>query len=351
MAHICKWCNKSFTTSYNLEKHTKTAKYCLKIQGKEIATTAEFECQYCQRRFIHKHHLKTHKRSCERKEQEIKRREIELEVKLHSDKYFARVKKIKRKTKKNLEETKAKLEECYSLNDQLEEVIVKQNARIRELELQLAEGKGKIEGFEKGVKTGGRPITLSNTNNNYGHPKLANIPITNIQPLTESYIKSEIAEKYTYEIFLGAEPALAKFIIDMLILENPSVIEELDDYSDEELEIVPYTTNFGLERNYACTDYSRNKFYRLVESKMWETDAGGKFIHKILDELADVASDHYKTLMKAERAAASREEREDILRKIEEVKYMFFGFAPSIGKYRERLFADVRCRIKDSVPV
>ncbi len=33
--HDCKFCNNTFVTLAILERHQKTAKYCLKIQGRE----------------------------------------------------------------------------------------------------------------------------------------------------------------------------------------------------------------------------------------------------------------------------------------------------------------------------
>lgn len=354
MSHLCDTCGKTFANKSNLSKHATTAKYCLELRGKK---NTKHRCEYCSRVFSRKHHLDTHLEVCS-------------ERKLIHTQKVKDVKTILYK-KKNTKLRK-QLEEAKDLSDHFENLVHVQNKRIRELELQLARGDGQMEAFERGFEKGAvvaRPNHTTMNSNLHLHPKLVNIPVNNIQPLTENYVRSEIAQKYTYEKFLGAEPELADFIIKLFTLENVSVVEEInddledvniDDVNIEEFDIKEIVQsnqivighiNPGLERNYACTDSSRNKFYRLVESKMWEIDSGGMFLHKIFDELAGVATDHYKTLMQAERSAKTKEERDDIHRLIEKIKNMYYGFAPSIGPYRDSLFADIRGRIKKYVVV
>ncbi len=48
-----------------------------------------------------------------------------------------------------------------------------------------------------------------------------------------------------------------------------------------------------LERNYVCTDPSRDSYHRLVETKEWQKDKGGKFVDVILDTLSDKADDYH----------------------------------------------------------
>ena len=45
----CTYCSKEFSTTFNLVKHQKTAKYCLKLQSEESAKKPpkSFTCKYC----------------------------------------------------------------------------------------------------------------------------------------------------------------------------------------------------------------------------------------------------------------------------------------------------------------
>ena len=51
-----------------------------------------------------------------------------------------------------------------------------------------------------------------------------------------------------------------------------------------------------MERNYVCTDPSRDSYHRLVETKEWQKDKGGKFVDVILDTLSDEADGYHMKL-------------------------------------------------------
>ena len=51
----------------------------------------------------------------------------------------------------------------------------------------------------------------------------------------------------------------------------------------------------AIERNYVCTDPSRDSYHRLVE-KEWQKDKGGKFVDVILDTLSDKADGYHMKL-------------------------------------------------------
>lgn len=315
MSYKCEWCDKSFSTKYVLNKHTKTAIYCLKLRG-ETDDTKKYDCDYCPYSTTNKGNLVTHNKNCSKRQEAIHEKQVE---------------------------------DAKNLADHFENLYHSALARIHELEVELAHEKGKTNGFEKGIEQGAsvaRPINAKATMNNnlHVHPKLANIPIDNIPALTESYIRSEIAKNYTYEIFLGGKPALAEFIVKLITREsNRSLVEELED-SECDIEVI-------VERNFACTDVSRNKFYRLAEKREWETDGGGKFLHKIFDALVEVARQHYLRLLREE-GEASIDEKPFYQMKIDRVKSMYFGIDDkSSGIYRDDLFGDIRGRIKNFASV
>ena len=57
----CQFCKQILATKASLNKHKKTSKRCLKIQGKENKT---FECQYCHKFLSLKSHLEVHYLTC-----------------------------------------------------------------------------------------------------------------------------------------------------------------------------------------------------------------------------------------------------------------------------------------------
>ena len=56
--HVCKYCNKSFSQKYKLNRHQRTAKYCLSIQNKDPDT--KYTCEVCGKKFPDTYHFKRH---------------------------------------------------------------------------------------------------------------------------------------------------------------------------------------------------------------------------------------------------------------------------------------------------
>jgi polyhydroxyalkanoate synthesis regulator phasin len=56
--------------------HQKTAKYCLKLRGKEIN---EFKCEDCKKNFTTKYNLSVHEKSCTKKKFDLKKKFDELQ--------------------------------------------------------------------------------------------------------------------------------------------------------------------------------------------------------------------------------------------------------------------------------
>lgn len=203
-------------------------------------------------------------------------------------------------------------------NTELEAKLAELNEKIAELTSTMSFSSGRILEL-KDVK----PQTINNT---YINPKLAAIPTANIRPLTIDTVREDV-HKYGYAEFLRGIPGVAKFIED--------IISKTAD-------------NAVVERNYVCTDASRNSFHRLIESKDWSSDGAAQFIHSILDELRDVSNKHFTTLVAEERAAISDElQREHIDAQKALVKPAFFGITgSSFGSDREKLFKSLRSQIK-----
>jgi hypothetical protein len=60
MSCICEFCYSEFSAKFNLTHHQKTAKYCLKLQGKETI----YKCKKCNKELCDKRHLDTHEQNC-----------------------------------------------------------------------------------------------------------------------------------------------------------------------------------------------------------------------------------------------------------------------------------------------
>jgi endogenous inhibitor of DNA gyrase (YacG/DUF329 family) len=57
----CEFCNNKFSNKSSMYNHQKTAKYCIKIQGKDISL---FKCKYCDKILSTKQNLHIHIGSC-----------------------------------------------------------------------------------------------------------------------------------------------------------------------------------------------------------------------------------------------------------------------------------------------
>lgn len=86
--YICKFCKKEYKTLSSLNKHQKTAKFCLELQQKEEEDKKIpeiFSCEYCNKEFTIKYNFGVHVNSCkEKKIQEsnnlnIRLKELEVE--------------------------------------------------------------------------------------------------------------------------------------------------------------------------------------------------------------------------------------------------------------------------------
>jgi len=66
--NICSFCNKNFVSVFVLINHQKTAKYCLKKQGKN---NEEYKCEYCSKILATQLRLNTHITICKLKDKNV----------------------------------------------------------------------------------------------------------------------------------------------------------------------------------------------------------------------------------------------------------------------------------------
>lgn len=209
-------------------------------------------------------------------------------------------------------------EVCPKSSDYWKEVSEKKEAenialkeKIRELELQLAQKEGMLM-----IKTA--PKTINN-NTNFVSQKLLTIQCDTIDPLTVDTVKKAIdSGGYTFQHFkLGAD-GIVDFISDIICTEDG-------------------------QRNYACSDISRNKCHRLIETRDWQTDNGATFINKILDQLREPAIRYNAKIIEMWEKSDERELGDELREKTRDT---FKGIVSPKTLERKELFAKVRTEVK-----
>ena len=315
---VCQYCNSILARQSGLLHHQKTAKYCLEIQGK---STDNFTCSICTKNFSTKYYLAIHQKKCS-----VGRLRFEKIID-QNDKQIKKLKRESRKKDKTIEHLEEKID---NLEDQ-----------VRDLREQLAHEKGVVKGMDKS-----KPSSITN---NYINPRLLKIEIDNIDAFTIDTIQKRIKDgKFTKKMFKRGEPGIIDFIIDATSMENENGI---------------------IERSYACTDSSRNKFHRLIESlvgsKEWQADNGAHFLNDVLDQLKEPAGKYYwemegkrqelhrlcdeaKGIKRADYEIDLKDYTKKTMNKIEPIHY---GIKRSDSRDRDKLFTSLRNKISSAVSV
>jgi len=141
MKLTCQFCNKTFITNTVLKHHQKTAKYCLKLQGKGDIE-GEFKCEGCNKTFTRKDFYSYHINICKKIKIDQHERKIE-EIKEQCE----RKDKIILSLKKQLKSQKNEKEKNFiELKQDYKELL---DSYQRLAELYVMDGKNKIEALNK----------------------------------------------------------------------------------------------------------------------------------------------------------------------------------------------------------
>jgi hypothetical protein len=144
-----------------------------------------------------------------------------------------------------------------------------QNLSLKEQNSSLKDKILELEGTITGLKTAPDKRTIYNT---AIHPKLVDLPINNIPALTDEYVAERVSDGIlTYEKAARGYRGLLDVICDLITHENDEGI---------------------VERNYVCTDVSRNSFHRLLASKKWRSDKGGRYLNNMLNTFRGTMEEH-----------------------------------------------------------
>ncbi len=352
----CQYCEKILSSKSNLHIHQRTAKYCLKIQteGADLSQIKKIQCEYCNKLFSYKSSYTRHKTICEPKNkhcQEQKQTIHEKDAEIYelkqtivekTEELTQRGRKMGKLTNENIElkrknkELEAEnkklegVEQDYSkkyetLERKLNLVIEKHEKTIVNLEKKLAFEQGRVAGYENKAMFRGNNTT--NVNNisatNVTNKKLAKICIENIDPFTIDLVQKNI-DKFTADRYIMGAQGVAGFIEDItkFVVENGIV-----------------------NRNYVCTDKPRASFYKLLESKDWQTDDGISCINSVLDTLEPVTMQLDREISKS--VATQQSEKYKGI----PVNDLGKGFTKEPENERHKFVCDVRNHVKEKIAI
>jgi hypothetical protein len=301
----CEWCDKKFTTQFNLKNHTLTSKKC--TSGRGIKIENKFECEKCCRGFSQKHHLIRHLKSCDitipkpyiskifvptetpivfevlntfkipeiqevkeipyMKNDDIKyafQKLIETlyKISLENIKLQTEIKIFEEERLEEIEKSDNRILEIGIDNKTLLEFLDEKDEKISKLNIKIAE----CEGIIIGIKTM-KPSIEQNLNAKYLKTKLKLLSRDNIKFLTVEYVQDYINKNYNIDVLRGRYAEFFIFFKKMMTTKSNTGVRE---------------------QNYACSDKKRFNFKRLKGIKLngewdWESDNGGLFIHVIFD--------------------------------------------------------------------
>lgn len=279
-------------------------------------------CKWCKKKFSSQGVLKRHQittKYCLKLRGKIDNRYIckwcdtmfstSYNLRVHEERYHVKIISIKTKYKEKI--------------DILKKTII-------DLEKQLENKKGYVTGMVDGIQIAPVKKVINNTGvkNTYVNPKLLSIKTDNIRPLTSKTIREDLNEgKYTKKMFLRGVSGLVEFISNM-------ITHQAEDGT--------------IERNYACTDSSRYRFHRLIESKEWREDNGAHYVNTIIDEVKEPAKEYFTELVDKRRDVHRKEDKyqleyyDDL---IKNTRLVYKGSQNPNGKYHDALFRKVRGQI------
>jgi len=188
MNNTCKYCNKSFSSSSNLNTHIKTNKKCIELRSTTQTNikTEVYPCEFCNKNFSTKQNLSTHLNIC--KQKEIKEILDTVKPVTMNVNDISKELAILKEENTSLKENQIKLE--YEINFKNEHIKMKEEKYISELkskeEKYLSELKSKDEQLKnalkslekkeqeynellnsfKSIKTSGKSTTNNTTNSN-----------------------------------------------------------------------------------------------------------------------------------------------------------------------------------------
>lgn len=381
----CEFCGKIFSSESCLRTHINTAKYCISKRPK-IAQQEQIldeplgtECEYCGKLFAQKIHFRNHVPKCKSAPIVIKKQQLIDELMIEKQQLIDEMvrekqqlinemiinhkqimhemiinhnqtmdeliyekkqilnallverkesKKIKKeldRTKKDLDAEKDEVNKLEIRVDIYEKEVANHKHNTQMALLECAHSQGQIIGLKTAKPT---TKTMSSITN-YVNPKLANVPIDNIRPLTIEYIQEE-THNFTLEMFRLKAKGIVQFLKPIFIVDNK---------------------NSKPSRNYVCTDMARHKYHKLIESGEWELDSGATFLSEILDQLKDETELHWLEFDRLIEDEIHEEISQNLKLEKGWLLKTYFGITISDGSERTQLITDIRTHLKKIINI
>jgi hypothetical protein len=197
----CDFCKRTFSNLYTLNNHKKTAKFCLKIQNKNV--DEKFKCKKCYKIFTAKNTLLTHEKVCRISDKDII---VKQEI---------------------IIEQLQKQENSYKEQLQKQEIIIEQ------LQKQENSYKEQISDLHKIIERMGttaisKPSSTTTTTNNNNTKILLLAPLD----LSKERISNIVSTKLSGDHIVDGIAGLAKFVKDEIIKdENGNILYNCVDSS------------------------------------------------------------------------------------------------------------------------
>lgn len=164
----CEHCKNTFKTKTSLNRHQKTAIYCLKLQGKEYS---KYKCINCDRSFQRLCILENHKRICIGRNPEIR---------------------------------------------EYEEIVKRYEEKLKEKDIQLLKQENTIKELQEKIENLailGMNKTTNNIQNNSSHVQNNNQRILNLSPITQDHFEEQ-AQFLTIEHIKDGADGYARYAIE-----------------------------------------------------------------------------------------------------------------------------------------
>ncbi len=225
---VCQYCKKTYSNTYNLSVHQKTAKFCIDIQQKQktplSSVEEQYSCEYCNTVFSFKHVLQNHIIRCKAKREheyeDMKRKNGELL--LHNEVLVKQIGEL-------LQENKIGKHEIELKDKLLEYMLEEKDKHIQQLLDEIQELKGQIKSKDEYIQNTPHNMTIyQNTTNNTNYNVSFQASFEKLLPFTDENVKKKVLsiqpmqliEFNNYNLMLNFCSNFGRSLTDMVLLTD-----------------------------------------------------------------------------------------------------------------------------------
>ena len=224
----CEYCNNTFSSKTNLQKHQKYTKYCLKLQGKE---KHKFKCSGCGKNYTSAQNLELHERKCEQLHSKNQEQKHEEKINRYKTK-LKDVENIYKQKLKDMEDDfkKKLLFQAERYRNRIDSMYDSHQNELKRLKEQEDKNSEQIKDLQNKLENIAlKSVSKSTTTNNNNKTQIINNYIQNLKPLTKEHLDE-----------------CSKFLTLEHIKKGASGYAE-------------YALNHPFKDTILCVDYSRHK--------------------------------------------------------------------------------------------